>query len=126
MPAIHSAYDIFSNVSKNDYINISNLRNIPDFLDFHKSDVAKATNQPQASVRYDNRISGELEKRLREIGNIINIVTDYFDGDLVKAKLWFDTSNPLLGDMSPRDMIRYGRYTKLHKFITNALAGNMP
>jgi hypothetical protein len=38
--------------------------------------------------------------------------------------LWFQTKNPLLGNISPRDMIRYGRYEKLRRFIMNALEDN--
>jgi hypothetical protein len=34
--------------------------------------------------------------------------------------LWFKTRNPLLGDISPRDMIRLGRFERLRKFIINA------
>jgi len=38
--------------------------------------------------------------------------------------LWFRLPNPLLGDVSPRDMIRYGRYAKLQEFVMDALAEN--
>jgi len=34
---------------------------------------------------------------------------------------WFKARNPLLGDVSPRDMIRLGRYEKLRKFIISAM-----
>jgi len=30
----------------------------------------------------------------------------------------------LLGDISPRDMIRFGRYAKLRQFVMDALAEN--
>jgi len=49
-----------------------------------------------------------------------NLVAEFFDGDPVKTALWFRTPNPMLGDMSPRDMIRYGRYKRLQKFILEA------
>lgn len=53
----------------------------------------------------------------------INLVGNYFK-DEQKTILWFHTSNPLLGEMSPRDMIRLGRFKKLLSFIQNAVANN--
>ncbi len=44
-----------------------------------------------------------------------------FDGDDHKAAIWFRTKNPLLGDISPRDMIRLGRFDRLRKFILSAM-----
>ena len=38
-----------------------------------------------------------------------------------KTKLWFQTPNPMLGNVSPRDMIRLGRYNKLVRFVTQAM-----
>ena len=35
-------------------------------------------------------------------------------------------SNPLLGDISPRDMIRLGRFERLRKFIINAVLKQTP
>lgn len=61
-------------------------------------------------------------KHIREIDDIIDMVADYFDGDLEKIKLWFDIENPLLGGMSPRDMIIYGRHLKLRKFVLSAIS----
>ena len=58
-----------------------------------------------------------------EIGIICELVAGYFDGDIQKTYLWFTVPNPILG-MSPRDMIRYGRYRKLLRFVKSALAGN--
>lgn len=52
------------------------------------------------------------------------LVKDFFKGDEAKAKLWFLTPNPLLGRMSPNQMIYAGRVDKLLKFIENELAGN--
>ena len=116
--------DIFSTISKHDHIGIIDPKHTVDFLELQKSDVSTATGQPKSSIRYDNRIPSIVKKRIIEIGNIINIVADYFGGDLEKTKLWFNTENPLLGDMSPRDMIRYGRHLKLRKFVLNARSNN--
>lgn len=65
----------------------------------------------------------ELEKRLFEWAIALNLVGSYF-GDLDKTILWFQAPNDLLGDLSPRDMIRLGRFKKLYKFIKNALSDN--
>ncbi len=120
------SHDIFATVPKHDYIGMNDPKHSVDFLDFQKSDVSKATGQPQSSIRYDDRMPKEVKQRILEISTIINIVAEFFEGDLAKTKLWFDTDNPLLGNMSPRDMIRYGRYKKLRKFIYNAIYGNLP
>jgi hypothetical protein len=51
------------------------------------------------------------------------LVAEYFKGDLEKTALWFKIDNPMLGDVSPREMIRAGRFKKLIKFIYNARQG---
>ena len=118
---------LFNTVSK-DFIGFheSGVKNVVEFLDFHKKDVSKATGQATNSIRYDDRMPRELKERLEEIGNIINLTAGFFDGDLNKTTLWFNTKNPLLGDISPKDMIAYGRYEKLRKFILNAISGIKP
>jgi len=58
---------------------------------------------------------------LEEIAQTINMVAGVFAGDVNKTVAWFKARNPLLGDVSPRDMIRLGRYEKLRKFIINAM-----
>lgn len=79
----------------------------------------------------------ELIQSLREAGQIARVgagqgeleqlceqVVGFFEGDLTKAALWFRLPNPLLGDLTPRDMIRYGRYAKLQEFVVEAIAEN--
>ena len=56
----------------------------------------------------------------------IDLVIECFNGDVNKTYIWFDTPNPLLGNISPMQMIREGRSDRVHKFILNALAGNKP
>jgi hypothetical protein len=51
-------------------------------------------------------------------------VAGYFEGDIEKTALWFRTPNPMLGNISPRDMIRFGRYKRLLKFVTEAREAN--
>jgi len=95
-------------------------------LDFGKKDVAKATNVALQSIRYDNQMPRELKERLNEWAVLLNMVAEYFKGDVKKTVLWFTLPNPLLGNHSPRDMIRFGRYKKLRRFIWNALHENKP
>lgn len=73
--------------------------------------------------RYDSikKIPKVVAKRLAEIANIAELVAQHFEGDSAKTALWFKTKNPLFGGISPRDMIRYGRYAKLQRFVTEAL-----
>jgi hypothetical protein len=61
-----------------------------------------------------------VRDRLEEIANPMNMVTEFFDGDPEKTVTWFRLSNLMLGDVSPRDMIRLGCYDRLRKFIINA------
>ena len=117
---------LFDTVAKSDFININDLKACIDFLDFTKADVANATGQAKNSIRYDDRIPAELEKRIIEIINIINMVAEFFEGSPEKTRLWFITENPMLGNISPRDMIRFGRYEKLRKFILNAKNDTRP
>lgn len=121
--------NIFDTVPKKDYLSFYkndklNYNRIVDFLDFQKEDISKATEIPLSSVRFDSRIPKELHDRLKEWAILFNLVAGHFKGDANKTALWFTTPNPLLGNITPRDMIRIGRYKKLFKFIFNALAEN--
>ena len=120
---------IFSNIPKKDYLSLfdkgeARASKVIDFVDFRKDDVAKAVGVPSSSVRYDERMPQILKDRLKEWANLFNLVAQFFEGDPIKTALWFKTTNPMLGNITPRDMIRYGRYTKLLKFILNALSEN--
>ena len=98
-------------------------KKIVDLLRYKKEDVSTAANIPMPSIRYDQKMPEELRERLIEWAIAINLVANFFgDGD--KATLWFQTANPLLGNMTPRDMIRIGRFKKLLKFIQTALEEN--
>ena len=122
--------DIFRTVPKRDYLSLfeddtPNYQDVVEFLEFRKEDVSKATGAPLSSIRYDEKIPTEVRERLREWANLLNLVAEHFQGDSKKTALWFTMPNPLLGNnVSPRDMIRFGRYKKLLKFIMNAIAEN--
>lgn len=94
---------------------------VPDLLDLKKADVSRLSGVAVSSVRYDVAIPAPMRDRLEEVANTINMVAALFDGDPNKTAAWFKARNPMLGDISPRDMIRLGRYERLRKFIINAM-----
>lgn len=55
---------------------------------------------------------------------IIRALVLTFFSDETKTDKWFATDNPMLGDISPRDMIKVGRGEKLMKFVQDSLAEN--
>lgn len=123
------SHGIFSNIAKKDYLSLldkgeARAPKVIEFVGFKKDDVAKATGVSSNSIRYDDRMPQILKDRLREWANLFNLVAQFFEGDAIKTAFWFKTPNPILGNISPRDMIRFGRYQKLLKFILSALSEN--
>lgn len=96
-------------------------KRVPVFLGLKKDDVSRLASVSVKSVRYDEAIPEQVRERLEEIASTINMVAQAFEGDADKTSAWFRARNPMLGDVSPRDMIRLGRYERLRKFIINAL-----
>jgi uncharacterized protein (DUF2384 family) len=120
---------LFGNVHQNDTLKFySNhgveYNRIAEFLDLDKNALSKIGGVSKQSVRFDNKIPRDLKDRLEQIANIINMVAGYFEADEYKTALWFKTPNPSLGEISPRDMIRLGRYKKLLKFVIEAREAN--
>lgn len=126
-----SSTQIFASVPKRDVLHLFNSEGQPDykrtveFLHFSKNDVAAAADVPQASVRYDSRMSDDLKDRIKEWAIAISLVAEFFE-DEGKTLLWFSTPNPMLGGLRPNDMIKIGRFNKLHKFIITALQESRP
>jgi len=119
---------LFDTVPKEDHLSLfksggPDYQRVVKLLDFNKKDVARASNISWMSVRYDQKMPRELADRVREWALALALVAQYFK-DEQKTVLWFKTSNPLLGNVAPRDMIRVGRFKKLHRFILNALNEN--
>jgi uncharacterized protein (DUF2384 family) len=120
---------LFENVPKEDYFSLfpptgPDYQKVVKLLDFQKKDVARASNIAVQSVRYDPpKMPRELAERIQEWGVAISLVAQFFK-DQQKTILWFKTPNPLLGDVTPRDMIRLGRFKKLRQFILDALSEN--
>ena len=126
-----SSSALFGTVPQHDYMSLfphgnTDYQRLAKLLDLKKSDVARASKISIQSVRYDPpRMPKELEDRMREWAVAVSMVAEFFK-DEQKTILWFKTPNPLLGDVTPRDMIRIGRFKKLHRFIYNVLSENPP
>jgi hypothetical protein len=86
----------------------------------YMADLAKLAGVAKSSVRYDANIPEPVAERLREIANIANLIAEFFAGDAEKVGLWFEPPNPVLGNISPRQMIRIGRYKRLLNFVVDA------
>lgn len=120
---------LFRTVADRDYLGFwanesLKTRAVAEFLDLDKRDIAKVAHVAPASVRYDDKIPKDVLDRLHEIANICALVAQHFEGNVTKTALWFKAKNPLFGDIAPRDMIRFGRYEKLRRFILSAIEEN--
>lgn len=124
------AGNILSNMPKQDplefgiYEDNLNYKKVINFLDFGTNELSKIGGISKTSVRKDDKAPQALKERLKEIAIICSLVAEYFDGDPIKTALWFKTPNPMIGDITPRDMIRLGRSNKLIRFIMEAKAEN--
>lgn len=96
-------------------------KSVQSFLSLKKEDVSRIADVSPKSVRFDDAMPVPIRERLQEIANTINLVARFFGGDADKTGTWFKTRNPLLGDISPRDMICLGRFQRLRKFIWLAM-----
>lgn len=120
-----SAPHLFKTVSSRDslhfwYGNTLDYQKVRDFTGIDARDLARLTGLSKSSVRYDDKAPKEVREHLENIANVCNLVFQFFQDD-VKTKLWLQTPNPMLGNVSPRDMIRFGRYGKLLRFVTQAM-----
>ncbi len=95
------------------------------FLSLKKADVSRIAAVAESSVRWDDNIPEAVQVRMEEIAATINLVAKQFSGDPEKTVAWFRARNPLLGDVSPRDMIRLGRYDRLRRFIIQAMSNQV-
>jgi len=95
------------------------------FLSLKKADVGRIASVAESSVRWDQNIPEAVRDRMEEIASIANMVAKQFAGDPEKTAAWFKARNPLLGDISPREMIRLGRYERLRRFIIQAMTNQV-
>lgn len=122
------ASEIFNTVPT-DYMSLfqgeyPDFKGVVDKLELKKTDVSQATGISLGSVRYDQKIPNILKQIIREWAILLNMVAGHFKGDQDRTVIWFTISNPMLGDITPRDMIRLGRFNKLYSFVNTALAEN--
>jgi hypothetical protein len=59
------------------------------------------------------------------LARIHELVFQFFNDD-IKARVWLRTPNPMIGGVSPRDMMRMGRYDRLLSFVTQAIEEGQP
>lgn len=117
---------LFSTVPSKDHLGfwanqVLDAQRVAKFLSLDKREVARLADVSPASVRWDHKIPQEVLEHLTQVAVICSLVAQFFDGDIMKTSLWFQTRNPLLGNVSPRDMVRYGRHEKLHRIVMEAL-----
>lgn len=74
-----------------------------------------------------DQIEGFVEYHMENflINECFREVFSFFN-EIPKTKLWFETENPLLGNLRPMDMILARRTDKLFTFIKNLKEGNTP
>jgi hypothetical protein len=97
-----------------------NYQKVRAFTGFDVRDIARMTGAAKSSVRFDSKAPREVREHLENIANICNLVFQFFQ-DEVKTKLWLRTPNPMLGNLSPRTMLRLGRSTRLLQFVNQAM-----
>ena len=84
----------------------------------------KGIEKLKAEVRFAAGLSREDITLRGMLTDTVDEVVEFFEGDVDKASLWFNTNNHLLGGASPMGMIRLGRFEKLLSFITVSLDEN--
>lgn len=121
-----TAHQILATVHSSDPIGFwengeFNPKKVADFMDFKRSDVANIAKIKTNTVRYDvGRVPSAIIEHMEQIANVCSLVAELLDNDIKKTILWLNTPNPAIGDVSPKQMMRFGRYEKLLKFVLQA------
>lgn len=118
---------LFNTVPSHDYLQFWQSgrfqpQRVVRFLDLSKEDVARLVGVAVSSVRFDRKAPRDLTERLTEVASTCTLVAQFFVGNATKTALWFKAANPMLGDLSPREMIHHGRHDELRRFVLDALA----
>ena len=121
-----SSAQLFSTVPAHDYLQFwqggrFQPQRVVRFLGLSKEEVAQVAGVAVSSVRFDRKAPRHLTDRLSEIAATCTLVAQFFDGNAIKTALWFKAANPLMGDVSPREMIRAGRHEELRRFVMEAV-----
>lgn len=113
--------NIFATSPSKDYLDVYKAPNrVQEYLGFKNEDVAKAAGAKTNTIRYD-RLSKDVEKRILEWATLLNLVAEHFNGDIERTITWFNTDNPMLGNVAPSEMIKFGRFAKLQQIIIDCL-----
>lgn len=124
------AATLFQNMPNKDLLGFGlyegdlDYKKITNFLSFDTNDLSKMAEVSKNSVRHDSKAPQALKERFQEIAVTCSLVAEFFEGDAEKTVMWFTTPNPMLGDITPRDMLRLGRAKKLIRFIMDAKSQN--
>jgi len=123
--------NIFSNIPTGDLFGIKtdqgfDYQEAAKFLSMNKKAVAKAAGVSEQSVRYDERMPTDLKEFFMELVSVLSVVSSQLGEDKDKTRLWFNMPNPMLGGVSPMNMILLGKHKKLMKFIQRSISGEMP
>ena len=117
---------LFETVAEQDYFGFGegthfHPERVSEVLDLQKAEVSKMTSVPASKIQYGD-LPEEVRDHLEQIAIVCNLVAQMLGGSPQKTVLWFRTKNPLLGDVSPRDMVRLGRFDRLRRFIVGAMS----
>jgi hypothetical protein len=119
---------LMSTVPKsNNYPDLQNnetLRLVAQDLELSNEDLANEIAVRVSSIRWDDSMPPKLRQRLREYALISDHILNYFEGDKARTAHWFKIPNPLLGGLSPRQMVSLGNGIKLQEIIVNQIHGN--
>ncbi len=118
---------LFGTVPKRDYLQFwqSGLfqpQRVARFLGLSKNELAQLAGVAPASVRFDDKAPRLLRERLMDLAATCELVAEAFEGNVAKTELWFMTSNPLLNNLSPCDVLRRGDRESLQRQVTAAIA----
>lgn len=116
---------LVSHIAREDLLHLyrdgcPDYRRIAQLTKLSKTDLAKIAQVAKASVRFDAHIPEPVAEKLREIANIANLVAEFFSGDAQKTALWFEIANPMLGNISPSNLIRIGKQKRLFTYVVSA------
>lgn len=124
---VTSSTALFSTVPAHDYLQLWQAgrfqpRRVVRFLALSKEEVARIAGIAPSSVRFDRKAPRALVERLTEVAATCTLVAQFFEGNAIKTALWFKAANPLMGDLSPCDLLRAGRYAEVRRAVLDALS----
>ncbi len=122
---------LFNTVPARDYLQFWQSgrfqpQRVARFLGLSKPELAQLAAVAQASVRFDDKAPRILRERLMDIAATCELVAEAFGGNTTKTALWFMTSNPYLGNLSPRELLQRGEHEVLQRHVLEAASEQAP